>query len=492
MMQPCSGLPWTLCNQSGCRGIRLKESNRCLVHAGMKARKAALAGVAAGSPADLRGLVLDHKLQSELYDAAMTDGPPPRWVDLRLDCATIQATPLQWNSLFADGEFDGGTSFRWATFEQEMILSDAVFNGPVDSRNATFQRGADFSRARFMDGATFAGVQLAGQGLYRFDNVFFGGMVSFDDAQTTSAQRVSFAFIRCHGGAHFRGARFGEVGFSGASFREDARFDDAQFARPPRFDAATFRGDASFYKAVFSEGDPFTAEAFRTPRRLHPAAIWVREPVDTPPTPPEPPATRSWRPAGLPDIDPQSWSYAVVEEWLEGRHEIDDDGVSRLVGGFVTLEVSPWPRVDAHGRLVFPLEDGGTSTTSPAAPGGSLILQAQALQAFLAEARVPGHEDRPRDAAVAVRRPLRLGDAFAMRIRPWVWASRAFSKKFGIDQIRDAVEPQVYDVTLAARDAAKIALFATLAPPLDAETHADLVAALEAPEEEAEPEAEGG
>src|SRR4051794_4221280 len=83
------------------------------------------------------------------------------------------------------------------------------------------------------------------------------------------------------------------------------------------------------------------------------------------PRPPEPvdrSALEPWRVRGV--TFGAELAYIVVDE---------------LHGGIAGLVVSPWPRVDARGRLVFAPEEESTQVAAPAA----------ALEALLSEQREP-------------------------------------------------------------------------------------------------------
>ena len=110
-------------------------------------------------------------------------------------------------------------------------------------------------------------------------------------------------------------------------------------------------------------------------------------------------------------LDTTGLSYVVVEE---------------IEGGMVGLAVSDWPTTDDKGRLRF-----GSEPVQAA-------LELVELERFLDLHRQPS-------------RPLRVGDVFAARTgrrpRPGGW-----------------IEPPVHDVTADAREAAKIAFYAAVAP----------------------------
>jgi hypothetical protein len=110
----------------------------------------------------------------------------------------------------------------------------------------------------------------------------------------------------------------------------------------------------------------------------------------------------------------------------------DTTGVSYIVveeieGGMVGLAVSDWPHTDERGRLRFDSEPVQAA------------LELVELESFLKLHREPD-------------RPLRVGDVFAARTGP---PSR---------YPKDWIEPPVHDVTADAREAAKVAFYAAVAP----------------------------
>jgi hypothetical protein len=108
-------------------------------------------------------------------------------------------------------------------------------------------------------------------------------------------------------------------------------------------------------------------------------------------------------------LDTTGLSYIVVEE---------------IEGGMVGLAFSDWPRTDERGRLRFDSEPV------------QVAVEREGLERFLDQHRQPS-------------RPLRIGDVFAARTGPG-------------DPLN--IEPPVHDVTAEAREAAKIAFYAAVAP----------------------------
>ena len=158
--------------------------------------------------------------------------------------------------------------------------------------------------------------------------------------------------------------------------------------------------------------------------------------------PPPPAATteehrRRWQPSTLKGLggDASALSYLVVDE---------------IVGGSVGLVLSGWPDADDKGRLRF----GGRPRM--------LGADGAVLQRFLEEHRLP-------DGVAA--RPVRIGDAFAIRVRPDVLGevSDELAAQTRLEPLLDPgawIEPPVYDVTAEAREAAKAAFYAAVTPTL--------------------------
>lgn len=156
------------------------------------------------------------------------------------------------------------------------------------------------------------------------------------------------------------------------------------------------------------------------PQRLEPEPIAAAEV-----------AARPWLPEGVGEQDAAVARYASIDDL--------DEGLAILV-------VTTWPHYDEFGRVRFE-EDGEVVAFPP-----------PELQARVDDLRRAGHADE----AVATR-PLRIGDAFAIHpadpddlTGPW---------------------DRVVDVTGAARELAKMALYGAVAPRLTLEQERELLAA---------------
>lgn len=136
-------------------------------------------------------------------------------------------------------------------------------------------------------------------------------------------------------------------------------------------------------------------------------------------------ASHPWRPEGIELADEElvRLSYVVVDE---------------IVGDAIDVSVSPWPGVDDRGRLVFPEE-----------PAATVQADADALRRYVAR-DVPEHG------------PLRTGDVFGARVRR---ARLAEAGERLLSPSTWLVRP-VHDLRAPARDKAKEAFYAAVAPTL--------------------------
>ena len=191
--------------------------------------------------------------------------------------------------------------------------------------------------------------------------------------------------------------------------------------RAPAWALRALGGDVG-QATVSEEGDSRLVVAREDGGRLE---IEVR--VVLPPKPA--PARRPWKPRGvnLPSAELARLSYIVVDEIVEDN---------------AALSVSPWPSVDDRGRLVFGVEP-------------ALAVQAS-VGAFV---RYLGRADFRSRRRLET---LRMGDAFAARVR------RERLDHAAEQLLRPSawlVGP-VYDIHSPARDKAKEAFYAAVAPTL--------------------------
>jgi hypothetical protein len=147
---------------------------------------------------------------------------------------------------------------------------------------------------------------------------------------------------------------------------------------------------------------------------------------------------RLWRPLLLARVAVEELIYVVVDE---------------IEGSAAGLSVSDWPRVDELGRIRF--------------PGGARMLGADraTFERFLARHR------QPRELR---ERPLRVGDAFAVRPLPGALeqARDELEQQRRLEPFLDParwINPPVYDITADAREAAKASFYAAVTPTLEPE-----------------------
>lgn len=132
--------------------------------------------------------------------------------------------------------------------------------------------------------------------------------------------------------------------------------------------------------------------------------------------------------------------YVVVDDIVEGR---------------VALEISEWPTLDADGRLFFH-DMGEEEVTSTAA-----------LQELVDEMRSSTGQYAP-------DRELRIGDTFAVA-------------DLQIDGVEEITASELWDISSAARRAAKAAMYGAVASTVDANYETEMAisdAALDVPEAE--------
>lgn len=153
-------------------------------------------------------------------------------------------------------------------------------------------------------------------------------------------------------------------------------------------------------------------------------------------------------PTPSPDQAPQPghpWLPPSMKPWKE-RRPLTYVVIDEIESDFVGLSVAPWPTVDEVGRLRF----------GPGRPRSVGAARAD-LTRFVARHRLPRSGSR---------RPLRIGDAFAVAVKEPVPAGEVADPAAWI-------EPPVYDISPDARDAAKASFYSAVAPTLDPEARTD-------------------
>lgn len=152
-----------------------------------------------------------------------------------------------------------------------------------------------------------------------------------------------------------------------------------------------------------------------------------------------PDAGPPWVPRSLRRLkDPSDLSYVVVDEMDER---------------IVRLSVSPWPVIDAYGRLRFYVRGETIQVGVPR----------RALQGFLSRNRRP---------ARSATRPVRIGDVFAFKVKGEV-------SDEGFYRPEDWIGRPAYDISADARDAAKASFYAAVTPTLRPKIDAEIIALAE-------------
>ncbi len=210
-----------------------------------------------GTAVDLRHTVVDGKLDLSSADSE---------ADLLFDDAELQAVDAPDASLhgasFRRVEFQGSANFdgfevERAVFSRANFDIDAVFSGATFLERADFSRcgfsgvktsfdeasfeaGADFTRARFGE-LRFTGAEVAREAV--FVRASFKDDVNFEH---TELQAADFSHAEFDGNSSFRGARFvGPASFEDATFRGWATFREVEFGSDAVFDSAWFKKDVN-------------------------------------------------------------------------------------------------------------------------------------------------------------------------------------------------------------------------------------------------------
>ena len=158
----------------------------------------------------------------------------------------------------------------------------------------------------------------------------------------------------------------------------------------------------------------------------------------------------SWLPPALPDPPFEDWSLWQPEGLeVAGKSYIV---VDEIVKPTAVLAVTEWPRVDGDGRVRFRLDD-----------------RPHLVRVELEE--LAGH--------LAEEREVRIGDVFAApvnehKLAPPESEEEAEHLHHDLPSSFEWLEGPLENVTVAARDVAKVALYSAVAPVLDAEEAAEL------------------
>jgi hypothetical protein len=144
----------------------------------------------------------------------------------------------------------------------------------------------------------------------------------------------------------------------------------------------------------------------------------------------------------------EAWAYVVVDEIVDGR---------------IGLSISRWPWLDTGGRLRFDDADADESVGVSLEGFQGLLRSRRTLMVMM-------DEERPmdRDAAQALsERVVRIGDVFAVpRAERGEWTRES---EVGEHDLVVPDRARIFDITYEAREEAKVAAAAAVAPPLDEE-----------------------
>jgi uncharacterized protein YjbI with pentapeptide repeats len=183
---------------------------------------------------------------------------------------------LDDNTAFTGATFESDVSFEQsrfevatfaeATFTAEADFEQTRFDGDVLFRSCAFDGFADFDETRFEGDATFEAARFTGR-------VDFRG-ASFRGGDRVLEADASFVDVSFDGTADFRLATFRGADFSGATFADDAMFEESRyradvsfssvaFGHAADFDEARFDGDADFSETTFDAPAVFRGAEFR-------------------------------------------------------------------------------------------------------------------------------------------------------------------------------------------------------------------------------------
>ena len=157
-----------------------------------------------------------------------------------------------------------------------------------------------------------------------------------------------------------------------------------------------------------------------------------------------------WRPPSAPD----SLAALSDDELSACLYVVVEEKIDRTIG----LLVSPWPGTTGDGRLRFDPDDDEVE----------VAVNLDELQARLAERDVSGPADSPESAAALAQRPVEVGDAFAVQAGDPAPAPSELEKLSGRTGNVDWMAA-VADISADAREAAKVATYEALTPPLKTE-----------------------
>jgi uncharacterized protein YjbI with pentapeptide repeats len=266
-----AGIDWPVCDRDSCSGIRLDDSNECLVHAGDEARSTELKKISQTGRIDARGVEISGALLKEILDGISCDPDGNRLVTgVRFDNAIFheaqfERVVFQGEAAFQEATFRGTCGFIGVTFQRSAAFWRATFHGDVTFVQTIFCDEARFYATSFYGGVAFLGTAFQGTALFRaaaispyakFTDTTFQGVAWFDGV--TFHDGALFDRTIFLQDAYFSQTKFeGSVTFSKATFQGEAKFYRVAFFRETTFDEVTFKGAAGFCGATFERAQRF-------------------------------------------------------------------------------------------------------------------------------------------------------------------------------------------------------------------------------------------
>ncbi|MCX6678208.1 MAG: pentapeptide repeat-containing protein [Methanothrix sp.] len=149
---------------------------------------------------------------------------------------------------FNHTSFRGSANFASTTFNGDANFNGAVFIGTADFGDAIFCRYADFRKTEFEGEAYF------------WDAIFNGTAYSVD--KDLSYDATNGFVIITFDGTNRDTFPNGDVDFSGANFKRDSWFSNADFNGTANFRDVVFSGETNFYEADFNASTYFSNSSF--------------------------------------------------------------------------------------------------------------------------------------------------------------------------------------------------------------------------------------
>ncbi|MFC6736733.1 pentapeptide repeat-containing protein, partial [Halolamina salina] len=168
---------------------------------------------------------------------------------------------------FEGVEFDAPLDCSFAEFDRHLSFRDARFGASADFDEVSYDSDVCVAGATFEGPARFRGSEFTG-GAYTVEDADFEGVTFRDDAtfSYTEFRQASFADATFDGATDFTETAFSDtVTFEGATFGGPANFAEATFERSLDASGTAFGDDARFMKAVFEDETTFEGARFEGP-----------------------------------------------------------------------------------------------------------------------------------------------------------------------------------------------------------------------------------